>query len=825
MKNDDSSNISNDRRDALIRRLDAIEKEKEFLLREIQSLQPGVPSSSTRDLQPLQPPPKTPEDRIQLFLRLFCCRTDVYPRMWENFNKGIKGFSPVCRNDWKKSICAKPSVKCGECPSRDFIPLDQSVVRDHLEGKTTIGSYSIRDDDSCIFLAADFDKSSWREDADSYRKSAGELGIDIAIERSRSGHGAHAWIFFQAPIQARKARRLGTIILARAASNRHQLNLVSHDRFFPNQDTLPKGGFGSLIALPLQRIPRKSGNTVFVDDSFIPFEDQWAFLSNMQLLSEQEADVILNKNSRRTSKSGSVEFLDEEIWNAELSIDCEIDKLANIYPKEIVLQFGAMLSLDVADMPSRLVTALRRTATFANPKFFELQRLRFSTWKTPRFIFCGEWSDDRLMLPRGTYDEIMSLLNKAGSKPLVEELRPNPQFFETRFTGELSSAQKNALLDLDKHEIGIFVAPPGSGKTVIACALIAKRKVRTLILVHRKQLADQWKSQLLNFLDLDKKKIGVLGSHGKSSGIIDIGMLQTIARSPDRLTIEKYDQIIVDECHHIPAISFENVLKSINARYFLGLTATPYRKDGHQAIIHYQCGPVRHVMAEAPGQLRLEKRVIVRETDLRLPDPSSAQSSIHDIWDLLVSDTNRLRFVAEDMAQILIRGRLPLILSERKDHLELLKEAISEKLKNQVVTKGFLFTGSMGKRERNKALIEIKEMRSQGGSPFLLSTGSLIGEGFDMPELCVLVLAMPISFKGRIVQYAGRIHRESPGKTETLIYDYVDVQLRLGKAMFRKRLTAYKKMGYEIEYPNDSRLNGSTAKHQFSNKSSDLFTK
>jgi superfamily II DNA or RNA helicase len=470
-----------------------------------------------------------------------------------------------------------------------------------------------------------------------------------------------------------------------------------------------------------------------------------------------------------------------------------------------------MLSIDISCLPSRLITALKRTATFANPKFFELQRLRFSTWKTPRYIFCGELTEYRLKLPRGNLDEVMAILQKAGSKIVLQDARVEPESIDTHFIGRLMDVQESALAQIENHDIGVLVAPPGSGKTVIACALIGKRKVRTLILVHRKQLADQWKSQLFKFLELKKNQVGSFGGRIKSSGVIDIGMLQTVSRSTGRQPIRDYDQIIVDECHHVPAVSFENVLKNITARQFLGLTATPYRKDGHQAIIRFQCGPIRHTMGEVSGQSELKKRVVVRETKFRMPDGSPEQPSIHEIWSHLVSDSERLRLIAEDVSAILVEGRLPLILSERKDHLELLKNNILETLQGRLTSKGFLLSGDIGKRERSNALKEIKELRDQGGSPFILSTGSLIGEGFDMPELCTLVLSMPISFKGRIIQYAGRIHRESPGKTDVAIYDYVDIQLGLGRSMFRKRLIAYKKMGYSINYPDDSKMNYSAA--------------
>jgi len=265
-------------------------------------------------------------------------------------------------------------------------------------------------------------------------------------------------------------------------------------------------------------------------------------------------------------------------------------------------------------------------------------------------------------------------------------------------------------------------------------------------------------------------------------------------------------QIIIDECHHVPAVSFESVLKRIQARHFLGLTATPYRKDGLERIITMQCGPVLHTMEETKAQSLIARQVILRETTFRMNEATSAQTANHEIWQALVTDKDRLHLVASDVITALHEGRFPLVLSDRKDHLEsLLAEITAMQADRQ--TSAFLVTSDTGMRTRNRMMEEIRAMRERGESPFLLSTGSLIGEGFDLPELCTLVMAMPLSFKGRLVQYAGRLHRESAGKNDVRIYDYVDVNLGFGITMFRKRLATYKKMGYSVEVPADSPLN------------------
>ena len=725
--------------------------------------------------------------------------------MWENEKKGTRGYSPACASEWVRGVCDKPRIKCSGCQSRAFVPFDETIARGHLEGTFTVGSYTIREDDTCTFLAADFDKERWGVDALAYKAAAMDMGVEVCIERSRSGSGGHAWIFFQEPIKARLARQLGTLILTHAMDRRHHIGFDSYDRFFPSQDTMPSGGFGNLIALPLQRIPRRAGNSVFVDDDLTPYRDQWEFLSRVRLLSAEDVAAVLRDNTpapRRKSDQA-----DADIVDAEASIDMADEKIRGTYQGAISFRFSRHLEIGIRGLPSSLISAFKRAGTFANPKFFELQRMRFSTWNTPRYICCAELSDDGevMIVPRGLLSRCMQLAEVAGASVDFEDLRAVTKRVPIGFTGSLLPVQKRALRALVSQESGVLVAPPGSGKTVIACALIARRKLPTLILVHRKQLADQWKEQLLQFTDLTKGQIGTFDvKETRRKGVVDVGMLQSLSRDHDldRL-LGGYGHVVIDECHHVPAVSFESVLKRIEARHFLGLTATPYRKDGLEKIITMQCGPVLHTMEETKAQSLLSRQVLVRETGFRMGPEAGAQPALHEIWQALVTDAERLRLVASDVIAALGEERFPLVLSDRKDHLELLLTEITAAHKDAV---GFLFTSDIGKRQRNRMMDEIMAMRKRGEFPFLLSTGSLIGEGFDLPELCTLVLAMPLSFKGRLVQYAGRLHRESEGKQDVRIYDYVDANLGLCITMFRKRMTTYRKMGYTVEIPPDSHL-------------------
>lgn len=797
--------MANPRIEVIKARLAELERERASLLKEMEDLSARRPSPDALGVPASDRPLATPEERLALFVRLFRCREDVFPKMWENQKKGTRGYSPACASEWVRGICDKPRIKCSACQNRAFVPFDETIARSHLGGTFTVGTYTIREDDTCTFLAADFDKERWGIDAVTYKAAARDMGIEAYIERSRSGSGGHAWIFFQEPIRARLARHLGTLILTRAMDRRHYIGFDSYDRFFPSQDTMPSGGFGNLIALPLQRVPRRAGNSVFVDDDLVPYPDQWEFLSRVRLLSAEEVAVVIRDNTpapRRKSDEA-----DADIIEAEASIDTADEKIRGAYTGAISFRYSRHLEIGIRGLPSSLISAFKRAATFANPKFFELQRMRFSTWNTPRYICSAELSDngEAMIVPRGLLPRCAHLAEVAGASVDFNDIRPARKPVPIRFTGNLLPLQKRALRDLASQESGVLVAPPGSGKTVIACALIAKRKLPTLILVHRKQLADQWKEQLLQFTDLDKRQIGTFDAkETRRKGVVDVGMLQSLARDPDpdRL-LDGYGHIVIDECHHVPAVSFESVLKRIEARRFLGLTATPYRKDGLEKIITMQCGPVLHTMEETKAQSQLSRQVVVRETGFRMGPEASAQPALHEIWQALVTDAERLRLVASDVVAALKEERFPLVLSDRKDHLELLLAEITAARKQAT---GFLFTSDIGKRQRNRMMEEIMAMRERREFPFLLSTGSLIGEGFDLPELCTLVLAMPLSFKGRLVQYAGRLHRESEGKQDVRIYDYVDSNLGLCVTMFRKRMTTYRKMGYTVEIPPDSHL-------------------
>ncbi len=772
-------------RDAILatrRRLAEIEAERESLQRELRRLETEEACPAPASAEKL-----TAAQKVGLVLDLFGARRSVHASFWQNPGTGKQGYAPVRR-------------------AGQLIPLDTKAVEAHLRGKQTLGVYAIREDDSCIFLAADFDGSGWRDDVRAYAAAGAAAGVPVAIERSRSGNGAHAWIFLAEPAPSALARRLGTLLLARAGATRPAMGLRTYDRFFPNQDTLPQGGFGNLIALPLAREPRQHGNTVFVDESFTPWPDQWAFLATVPRLSREKLDALLVQLAPAPVQAGPSSAA--ETWALrcdERALDLARPVItSSLMTGEAIVTLRASVSIDRHGLPSPLLAGLKRLATFPNPIFYQKQRLRFSTYNTPRFIFAGELHEDRLVLPRGLLAEAVKLIESAGGKAGLIDTRPEPPGRRWKFQGELRPEQRQAVRAMGRYEHGVLVAPPGAGKTVMACALLARHRTSALVLVHRKLLLEQWRTEAARFLGLKPKEVGVWrGDPVKLTGKLDLAMLPSLARLADPAALfARYGLVIVDECHHVPAVTFEAVMKACVSRRVLGLTATLERKDGLQKLLPMQCGPVRHEIAAAPS-IALPKRVQIWTTRFEPPAEAGPQSPLHLVWPALVSDPARNAQIAAGIAATVEQGRFPLVLSDRKNHLDLLMSALAVRLQDIGV---FRFDAGVGVRERRRMREEIDRRVTAGEKTVLFATASLIGEGFDLPRLDTLFLAMPLSWSGRLIQYAGRLHRPAEGKHDALIHDYLDRRLAVACSMYQKRLTTYRRMGYAVVREPDAGL-------------------
>ena len=557
-------------------------------------------------------------EKAALFLSLFQGRSDVFARRWEGKN-GRAGYSPACRNEWKPSICLKPKGKCAECAHAEYCAYDAAAVESHLRGKAVLGVYPLLQDETCRFLAIDFDEESWRADVAMTVQAARESDIPCAVEISRSGNGAHLWIFFAEPVEAAKARRLGSILLTQAMKKHARLSFASYDRMFPNQDTMPKGGFGNLIALPLQPAAARQGGSLFVDERWQPYPDQWVYLSGVQKLNGAQIDILLTRLPAQPL--GALRPEDEDsLKKPWLRASTEI-KPEDVPPK-VAITLADGLYIPIEGFSNRAQNQLKRIAAFRNPQFYRSQAMRMPVWNLPRVICCAEYRGNFLVLPRGCFDDVMNWMQENCISTELHDERRSGRSICASFNGELRDEQAAAFEALSAHDTGVLSATTAFGKTVIGAALIAEKKVSTLILVHRAQLMEQWKERLAQFLAIDdvlppqprrrgrQKKREIIGCYGAGrdtrSGMIDIAMLQSMGNSDEiQPWIHDYGMVIVDECHHVPAVSFEQVLKAVSAKYVYGLTATPKRQDGHHPILYMYLGSIRY---QVDARLQAKKR-------------------------------------------------------------------------------------------------------------------------------------------------------------------------------------------------------------------------
>lgn len=819
--------------DALLEKYQALLTENGHLKEEIRNLraklgilEPAVPSCDIPSIEPnsqeiVQEPAdeilptgitnfSPTQEKIGLFMSLFKGRDDVFAVRWENEKKGEAGYSPFCLNKWKPGLCRIKKGGCVRCPHKTYARLDEGIIDDHLRGNMVLGIYPMLLDETCWFLAIDFDKGEWQEDIVALREACVEFEIPLAVERSRSGNGCHAWFFFERPLSTGLARKFGTGLLTAATGKRHEINFKSYDRFCPGQDIMPKGGLGNLIALPLQKEARKAGNSEFIDPDFNAYADQWAFLASIQRLSESDLEALTARLCRG-NELGALRIDEEETQKPWETV--KIKLLKKDFSKEVEIVKANMLYVPKSGISQRALDRLKRLAAFKNPEFYKAQAMRMSTRGKSRIICCADDIDEYLCLPRGCEEELKAFFSEHGVDVNYVDKTNGGKEIDVTFNGGLRDEQPLALERLVEHDIGVLAGTTAFGKTVVAIKLLAKREVNTLIIVNRVGLISQWKKRLTEFLTINetlpdigggkkrgRKKIrtviGQLGGGKENlSGIIDIALMQSLNRQGEvKDCVKDYGMIIVDECHHVAAFSFETILKTANARYVCGLTATPARKDGHHPIIFMLCGPVRY---RDDARRQADKRpfdhfVIPRFTPLRAPlDKDETDVSIQDLYAEIAGNGLRNQLIVDDVVKNHENGRNSLVLTERVSHVKLIAAKLREKIPDVIS-----LTGGMGARETGEILKRITETPADRQLT-LVATGRFVGEGFDEPRLDTLFLTMPISWRGTLQQYAGRLHRLFENKKEVLIYDYVDIHVGKLERMYNKRLNGYASIGYK----------------------------
>ena len=769
-------------------------------------------------------------DKIALFKSLFRGRDDVYAHGFTKRDGDI-GYSPACANErtrrcprWTK---ANPGTKCADCPARKFIPTNDQAIVEHFKGerddlRDVMGLYVLTPDCKTWVLVADFDKAGWQRETALYRDACRAFGLFPAVERSRSGNGAHVWLFFEEPIDAELARNLGCVLITHAMSQAAGMSFESYDRFFPTQSTIVQGGFGNLIALPFQGQAQKQSNSVFVNDSFEAYPDQWRFLSSVSRVSfKQVRDIV---DSASCGPLGQLAFDSHPSRKASESVETSYaavlmhasDSASAGFPKIVSAIKSNMLYVSKRNLSNKAQNCIRRLAAFGNPEFYRAQAMHQSVYGKSRIVWCGEEDEQSIMIPRGCEQKLVELAKEQGFACSFEDRRNNGTPIKAEFSGVLRDRQQRAADALLRHENGILMAPTGFGKTVIGAYFIGELKMRTLIIVPKTSLIDQWKERLEQFLVIEddrpplltktgktsKRKRPVIGQIGGGknapSGIVDVATFQSLSVKDDlgislaKPEVKDYDLVICDECHYGAAPNLELIMKSVNARRVYGLSATPKRSDGLERIIYMHCGPVRHKVdpKEQAAEQGFKRILQPRFTRIRMA-PLEPGSSFNQVVEGLCNHGARNTLIAEDVASAVQKGRTPLVITIRKEHADELARLLRES-----GVKTYVLTGEGTAREKRERIERVRNATNEHYA--IVATGGYIGEGFDLPRLDTLFLASPYSFEGVITQYSGRLHRESEGKDNVIVYDYVDTSVPMLERMYKKRLKTYAKLGYEI---------------------------
>lgn len=760
------------------------------------------------------------------FFMMFCRgRKDLYDLRYTNPKTGKNGYYTQCFNRWDRGchIQKKDGVRCKDCELRAYKPVTLPLIKAHMNGTDPNGNdvvaiYPMLENNLCQLLVFDFDNHAkgaeqedyantddrWKEEINALRRICKNLDVDAVVERSRSGRGAHLWIFFKEMIPARLARKFGFALLEKGAESVNLKSFKYYDRMIPTQDALPEGGLGNVIALPLQGMALKSGNSAFVDENWNAYEDQLKVLAGTRRLTRQEIEDYLSLwySTGFTSEDNGT----DAPWDKNSEIE------AGGVKGVVRIVLADRIYIDSSGMSNKTKRQLRRMATFSNKQYFQNQAMDMPNYDESRFIYLGSDEGKYIVLPRGLREDIQKKFDNAGIRYKIEDKRTQGRELNISFKGELRESQIPAAETMLENETGILHAATAFGKTVVCCDMIARRGISTLILVDRADLMNQWIKRLDEFLDIDeelpeyqtktgrtrkrKSLIGNLqGAHDTLTGIVDVAMIRSLKKKDGfHPMLKEYAQVYFDECHHAASESAIEVLQEINAKYVYGVTATPKRGDGKEKINEFLLGPIRYrfTAKDRAEEQNIDHLVYPRFTRTVKPHHLSKTPYGNDAYELIRNNDVRDEQIIRDVADCVQAGRTPVVLTKYVDHAN----KLSERLK-KYADRLILLTGANGTKVRRAQVKELNEV-DDSDSLILVGTGSLLGEGFDFPRLDTLFMATPVSGENVVEQYVGRLNRDYDGKENVIVYDYVDSHIPKFDKMYAARLKAYKKIGYEL---------------------------